>query len=419
MNMPQQPYGLASPESLAINSEFLSSLRNAGDYSDRSAALSPAQREAECLGSDVDASLGLIAARAQALVRGSGAAIALAISESTPMVCQASVGVNAPPVGAKLQVGSGFSGECVRTGKVLRCDDTETDSRVDRERCQVLDIRSMIVAPVREGENVIGIIEVFSCKPGAFHENDSMILQRLAEIILASLNRAPHAQSQAASAVAPAARDSSPRLNPEDKNLDGARRSRASGLLLIATAATIVLAFGYTIASWIQQRAHVGQSKNQAALMASQSPMPLRPTHPASSSVNLANDAGNLEQLRQLADHGDPPAQYALGVHYAFGDGVRQNYAEAVRWFSRAADEGHVTSQATLGAYYMVGRGVTVDLTKAYFWAYLASVGGDNGSKLRVEKLSSQIPRSQILALQRQANERSHQRHLADKQFGN
>jgi TPR repeat protein len=268
----------------------------------------------------------------------------------------------------------------------------------------------MIVAPLREGENVIGIIEVFSCKPGAFHENDSVILQRLAEIILA-FNRAPHAQSQAASAVAPAARDSSPRLNPEDKNLDGAGHSRASGLLLIATAATIVLAFGYTIASWIQQRPHVGQSKNQAALTASQSPIPLRSTHPASSLVNLANEAGNLEQLRQLADHGDPPAQYALGVHYAFGDGVRQNYAEAVRWFSRAADEGHVTSQATLGAYYMVGRGVTVDLSKAYFWAYLASVGGDTGSKLRVEKLSSQIPPSQVISLQQQAHKWFHERH--------
>src|ERR1700694_3403185 len=243
MNMPQQPYELSSPESVTITAELLSTLRNAGDYSDRSAALSDAQRGAECLGSDVDASLGLIAARARALVRGSGAAIALATSESTPMVCQASVGVNAPPVGAEFQVGSGFSGECVRTRKGLRCDDTETDRRVDRERCRVLNIRFMIVAPVRESENVIGIIEVFSCKPGAFHENDSVILQRLAEIILASLNRAPHAQNQAASAVAPAARDSSPRLNPEDKNLDGAGPSRASGLLLIAAAATIVLAF--------------------------------------------------------------------------------------------------------------------------------------------------------------------------------
>jgi TPR repeat protein len=399
--MPHQPYGLSSSESVAITGGLRSTLLNAGASSHRSSALSAIWREAECLGSDVDALLGLIAARARTLVRGSGAAIALATSESRAMVCQASVGVNAPPIGSRLHVGSGFSGECVRTRKVLRCDDTETDTRVDRERCRVLNIRSMIVAPVRQGENVIGVIEVFSCKSGAFHDNDSTILQRLAEIIIASLNPAPHAQSQDATAVAAAMPDSPPRLNPKDKNLNRAESSRSIGLLLTVAATTIVLAFGYTMASSLQQRVHVGQRKNPGALPSFRSP--IRPARPASSLVSLTNNASSLEQLRQLAEHGDPPAQYALGVLYAFGDGVSQSYSEAVRWFSRAAYQGHVTSQTTLGAYYMVGRGVTVDLSKAYFWSYLASIGGDKESKLRVEKLSSKIPHSEMASLQEQA----------------
>jgi TPR repeat protein len=53
----------------------------------------------------------------------------------------------------------------------------------------------------------------------------------------------------------------------------------------------------------------------------------------------------------------------------------------------------------------MAGRGVSVDLSKAYFWAYLARAGGDAGSKLRVEMLSSQIPSSEILVLEQRANE--------------
>jgi TPR repeat protein len=118
-----------------------------------------------------------------------------------------------------------------------------------------------------------------------------------------------------------------------------------------------------------------------------------------------ASDAPTLEQLRQLADQGDPSVEYALGARYAFGDGVGQNYSEAVRWFFRAAEQGHVISQATLGAYYMAGRGVSVDLSKAYFWAYVARAGGDAGSKLRVEMLSSQIPSSEILVLEQRANE--------------
>ena len=123
------------------------------------------QREAESLGSDLEAVLSLIASRSQSLLRASGAAIALAGKDAGTMICRASAGPSAPPVGAALQVGSGFSGECVRTGKMLRCDDTETDERVDRESCRALGIRSMLAAPMRLGEKVIGLLEVFSARP--------------------------------------------------------------------------------------------------------------------------------------------------------------------------------------------------------------------------------------------------------------
>ena len=36
---------------------------------------------------------------------------------------------------------SGFSGECIRTGKALRCDDSETDSRVEAAICRRLGVR--------------------------------------------------------------------------------------------------------------------------------------------------------------------------------------------------------------------------------------------------------------------------------------
>src|SRR5262249_55701283 len=97
------------------------------------AAFAAVQRELDSLGSDLMAALQLIATRAQTLVKATGAAIALGANEPDVMVCRASAGADAPPVGARLQVGSGFSGECVRAGRLLRCDDTESDDRVDRE----------------------------------------------------------------------------------------------------------------------------------------------------------------------------------------------------------------------------------------------------------------------------------------------
>ena len=91
----------------------------------------------------------LIAQGALTLTRATGAAIALSEGNDSEMVCVASAGLDAPPFGSRLQVGSGFSGECVRTGRSLRCDDSETDDRVDREGCKALGIRSMVAVPIR------------------------------------------------------------------------------------------------------------------------------------------------------------------------------------------------------------------------------------------------------------------------------
>jgi GAF domain-containing protein len=392
------------------------------DYANALATLSAVQREVESLGTDLDASLRLIAGQSQALVRATGAAIALAATDPGIMVCRASAGPDAPPVGAALHVGSGFSGECVRTGKPLHCDDTETDTRVNKENCRALGIRSMIAVPVLASDEVLGIIEVFSSQPGALHETDISVLQRLADITLAAINiraRDEHSAPVIASPVPIVSsagsilfashdeqkenQDEKERLSAEERTFGGVHLPRAHLTLLIIAAATIALALGFILAPLIQEKMQGRTpSRDQTVLASSR---PLAPVQPNPSQPKSASDAATIEQLRQLADHGDPSVEYALGARYAFGDGVGQNYSEAVRWFFRAAEQGHVISQATLGAYYMAGRGVSVDLSKAYFWAYVARAGGDAGSKLRVEMLSSQIPSSEIVVLEQRANE--------------
>src|SRR5581483_11655669 len=109
----------------------------------------------------------LVAERARTFTRSSGAAIALYQGSPDEMICFASAG-EAPGVGSALQVGSGFSGQCVRTGKLLRCDDSELNLFVDRDTCRALGIRSMIAVPFGAGNSVHGLLEVFSPKPGSF-----------------------------------------------------------------------------------------------------------------------------------------------------------------------------------------------------------------------------------------------------------
>ncbi len=150
------------------------------------------QYEFHSLGSDLNNALRIISERALTLLRGAGAAIALSdLGSRMPrgMLCRASVGTGGPPLGTHVDVNAGFTGECVRTGKALRCDNAETDSRVAPEVCRRLGIRSMVAAPIRYERQVIGLVEVFSPHSFAFDEGDLAILERLAQTALFTANQ--------------------------------------------------------------------------------------------------------------------------------------------------------------------------------------------------------------------------------------
>jgi hypothetical protein len=144
---------------------------------------------------DLDAALQLLAERAQYITGGSGAAIALRRGEHNDMLCRASAGSNAPELGALLSMEYGFSGESVRTRQTLRCDDTECDPRVNREGCRQLGIASVVVMPIVNDEQVLGVFELFSGKPRAFDERDISALQRLSEMVETAVKHAVAAQS--------------------------------------------------------------------------------------------------------------------------------------------------------------------------------------------------------------------------------
>jgi len=72
------------------------------------------------------------------------------------------------------------------------------------------------------------------------------------------------------------------------------------------------------------------------------------------------------EELKKRAQDGDEFAQYNLGQIYEKGDGVKQNYAEAVKWFRKSAEQGNAWSQSELGVCYYQGKCVAVDHKKAF-----------------------------------------------------
>src|SRR5271167_4764797 len=144
---------------------------------------------------DLDAALQLLAERAQYITGASGAAIALRRGQHNDMLCRASIGSNAPELGALLSMEYGLSGESVRTGQTLRCDDAERDTRVNREGCRQLGIASVVVMPIVSEQQVLGVFELFSGKPRAFDERDLSALQRLSEMVETAVKHAAAAQS--------------------------------------------------------------------------------------------------------------------------------------------------------------------------------------------------------------------------------
>lgn len=136
---------------------------------------------------DLEATLQLLADRAQYITGGTGAAIAL--RDGDFIMCRASSGPSAPRVGSYFEVSSGLSGESVRTRKMLRCDDASTDSRVNFDSCKALGIASFAVMPLIRHEEVIGIFEIFSNKARAFQERDLLALERMGEMVNTALDQ--------------------------------------------------------------------------------------------------------------------------------------------------------------------------------------------------------------------------------------
>jgi GAF domain-containing protein len=378
------------------------------DYTTTLAALTAVQREVEAVGGDLDTALQLIASRVSNLTRASGSAVAVA--ETAGMICRASSGV-APPAGTVLEPGAGLSGRCLQTGLLQRCDDADRDLRVDREICRELGIRSILAVPVRRGDRMLGLLEVFSPRSYAFGDMEAAALQRLSETVLAVLHRSGHLASiPAATIPATAARENSkpaPKPTPPPVVLtpypfatmiEATAPGEMSFLrrhlaVLVGVAILILAALAYILVPTIAARLDLAR------------PEPAQPAPRASSPPPAVPGFPTLDQIRTRAEQGDASAQFTLGTHYATGEDVPQDFAIAARWFQKAAEQGLVIAQDALGNYYWAGRGVPKNVTQAYYWSVLARQGGNQDSDLRVRFLSPQLTPEQAHSIERSAEE--------------
>lgn len=71
-----------------------------------------------------------------------------------------------------------------------------------------------------------------------------------------------------------------------------------------------------------------------------------------------------------------PEAEYNLGMLYARGVGVEQNYEKAFELYQKASLKGMAEAQGNLGVLYSKGNGVAQDYKKAFFWFTKAANSG-------------------------------------------
>jgi len=90
-----------------------------------------------------------------------------------------------------------------------------------------------------------------------------------------------------------------------------------------------------------------------------------------------AYKSDDYKTVIELAEKGNVDARIYLGRMYFEGEGVQQDYAEAMKWYRKAAEQGHADAMILLGFMFEVGQGGPKNYGEAIKWFRAAA---DQGS---------------------------------------
>jgi hypothetical protein len=361
-----------------------------------------------------------------------GAAIALSTEDA--VCCRASIGALAPEVGTCLHAGIGLTGLCLETGEVLLCNDTSTDRRVDPQLCKEIGIRSVLVLPIKQNAKVVGVLLLLSVDPNAFSLHDATAMSKLANgsLPLSSesatipdrcLDQLPMSQIETGRDLhkplpyADVLKEHNNRLPTTDaveapecgsqlpdqpmaiRRLDHPSTARRLTTGLAIALALVICGYGYHHLSHPRVATNVAippiAATNHKPAIPNQQPMLSeqdkntngrpQPSHSVLTAtrqeiilaIQEPVQSTDVNRVLNRADAGDSLAQYEMALRYADGEGVPQNYPDAMAWFAKAAANGNENAQWKLGLGYIEGIGVPHDERKAAVWFKLAANHGD------------------------------------------
>lgn len=136
---------------------------------------------------DLNAFMQMVVDTLQELTAAKGVVVELA--EGDYMVYRCASSSIAHHVGIRLLRETSLSGLCVRLAQVLRCDDAETDPRVDAAACRKVGVRSMVCTPLFEAGVPVGVLKVMSEQAFGFDDEDVQSLGLMAGALGAALGK--------------------------------------------------------------------------------------------------------------------------------------------------------------------------------------------------------------------------------------
>jgi TPR repeat protein len=96
---------------------------------------------------------------------------------------------------------------------------------------------------------------------------------------------------------------------------------------------------------------------------------------------------------------------------YFQGEGVPENYAEAMKWWTKAAEQGDANDRYFVGAMSLnitpdlPGEPIRDDFVTAYMWLSLAKTEGHKNAATTLDRIKKQMTPAQITKAQELAAE--------------
>lgn len=115
--------------------------------------------------------------------------VVIELRDGDQLYYAAASGSSAAMIGLRLPLNSSLSGMSILTGQPLQCDDSETDSRVNRAACRRVGLRSMIVVPIPHQGQTVGVLKYHAPGVAAFSHEDMLVAHLLVGPIAIGFSR--------------------------------------------------------------------------------------------------------------------------------------------------------------------------------------------------------------------------------------